>query len=164
MGNTCTPVADACWCMAKPIQYCKLKKKKNLSVKIPWTREPGNDSPPLGPQALICRFPHGYLALLPFLEILPGWASRACSLSAFRTLPSPTLSWQLKPDGIALSGSAHRFCWAARYTSEENFLVLKPSIYRRLCSSLQGQLCNLSVFNPAILPLGIHPPELKAPI
>ena len=85
-------------------------------------------------------------------------------LSAFRTLLSPTLSWQLKPDGIALSGSAHRFCWAARYTSEENFLVLKPSIYRRLCSSLQGQLCNLSVFNPAILPLGIHPPELKAPI
>ena len=28
--NTCTPVADACWCMAKPIQYCKVKKKKNL--------------------------------------------------------------------------------------------------------------------------------------
>ena len=27
MGNTCTPVADACWCMAKPIQYCKVKKK-----------------------------------------------------------------------------------------------------------------------------------------
>ena len=22
MGNTCTPVADSCWCMAKPIQYC----------------------------------------------------------------------------------------------------------------------------------------------
>ena len=25
MGNTCTPVADSC-CMAKPIQYCKVKK------------------------------------------------------------------------------------------------------------------------------------------
>ena len=24
MGNTCTPVADSCQCMAKPIQYCKL--------------------------------------------------------------------------------------------------------------------------------------------
>ena len=24
-GNTCTPVADSCWCMAKPIQYCKVK-------------------------------------------------------------------------------------------------------------------------------------------
>ena len=23
IGNTCTPVADSCWCMAKPIQYCK---------------------------------------------------------------------------------------------------------------------------------------------
>ena len=27
MGNTCTPVVDSCWCMAKPIQYCKVKKK-----------------------------------------------------------------------------------------------------------------------------------------
>ena len=23
-GNTCTPVADSCWCMAKPIKYCKV--------------------------------------------------------------------------------------------------------------------------------------------
>ena len=29
MGNACTPVADSCQCMAKPIQYCKVKKKKN---------------------------------------------------------------------------------------------------------------------------------------
>ena len=28
MGNTCTPMADSCECMAKPIQYCKVKKKK----------------------------------------------------------------------------------------------------------------------------------------
>ena len=26
LGNTCTPVADSCWCMAKPIQYCEVKK------------------------------------------------------------------------------------------------------------------------------------------
>ena len=25
IGNSCTPVADSCWCMAKPIQYCKIK-------------------------------------------------------------------------------------------------------------------------------------------
>ena len=24
MGNTCIPVMDSCWCMAKPIQYCKI--------------------------------------------------------------------------------------------------------------------------------------------
>ena len=24
-GNTCTPVVDSCQCMAKPIQYCKVK-------------------------------------------------------------------------------------------------------------------------------------------
>ena len=27
-GNLCTPVVDSCWCMAKPIQYCKVKKIK----------------------------------------------------------------------------------------------------------------------------------------
>ena len=38
-GNTCTPMADSCQCMAKPLQYCKvislqlklkLKKIKNF--------------------------------------------------------------------------------------------------------------------------------------
>ena len=24
IGNTCTSVANSCWCMAKPIQYCKV--------------------------------------------------------------------------------------------------------------------------------------------
>ena len=24
MGNTCTPMADSCACMAKPLQYCKV--------------------------------------------------------------------------------------------------------------------------------------------
>ena len=28
IGNTGIPVADSCWCMAKPMQYCKVKKKK----------------------------------------------------------------------------------------------------------------------------------------
>ena len=27
MGNTCTPMADSCQCMAKPIQYYKVKNK-----------------------------------------------------------------------------------------------------------------------------------------
>ena len=26
MGNTCTPMADSCQCIAKPIQYCKVNK------------------------------------------------------------------------------------------------------------------------------------------
>ena len=28
MGSTCVPVADSFWCVAEPIQYCKVKKKK----------------------------------------------------------------------------------------------------------------------------------------
>jgi len=33
MGNTCTPVADAYWCMAKPIQYCKVNNNNNKEKK-----------------------------------------------------------------------------------------------------------------------------------
>ena len=33
MGNTCTPVADSCQCMAKPVQYCKVKKKNLIFLK-----------------------------------------------------------------------------------------------------------------------------------
>ena len=32
MGNACTPMADSCQCMAKPIQYCKVKKKKKRNA------------------------------------------------------------------------------------------------------------------------------------
>ena len=31
IGNSCTPVVDSCQCMAKPIQYCKVKIKNKLS-------------------------------------------------------------------------------------------------------------------------------------
>ena len=33
IGNTCTPVADSCLCMAKPIQYCKVKKNNKKKIK-----------------------------------------------------------------------------------------------------------------------------------
>ena len=32
MGNTCIPMLGACWYMAKPIQYCKVKKKKKTGI------------------------------------------------------------------------------------------------------------------------------------
>ena len=40
MGNTCTPMADSCQSMIKPIQYCKeislkKEKKKKDSKQIP---------------------------------------------------------------------------------------------------------------------------------
>ena len=31
MGNTCTPVADSCQCMATPLQYCKV-----ISLQLKW--------------------------------------------------------------------------------------------------------------------------------
>ena len=33
MQNTCTPMADSCQCMAKPIQYCKVKKERKKEKK-----------------------------------------------------------------------------------------------------------------------------------
>ena len=33
MGNTCIPVADSFQYMAKPIQYCKVKKINKYQVK-----------------------------------------------------------------------------------------------------------------------------------
>ena len=33
IGNMCTPMADSCWCMAKPIQYCKV-----ISLQLKWIK------------------------------------------------------------------------------------------------------------------------------
>ena len=34
VGNTCTPMADSCECMAKPPQYCKVV---SLQLKREWS-------------------------------------------------------------------------------------------------------------------------------
>ena len=36
VGNSCTPVVDSCQCMAKPIQYCKVKKEKKRKEFLPF--------------------------------------------------------------------------------------------------------------------------------
>ena len=33
MGDTGTPVADSCQCMAKPLQYCKVISLQNKLIK-----------------------------------------------------------------------------------------------------------------------------------
>ena len=74
MGNTCTPMVDSCQCMAKPIQFCKVKKSQSVWLCVavvvqllscvqlfamPWT---------VAPQApLSMRFPRQeYWSGLPF--------------------------------------------------------------------------------------------------
>ena len=39
MGNTCTPMMDSTQCMARPIQYCKVKKKRIKCLGINLLRE-----------------------------------------------------------------------------------------------------------------------------
>ena len=33
IGNTCIPVVDSFWYMAKPVQYCKVKKQNKINLK-----------------------------------------------------------------------------------------------------------------------------------
>ena len=44
MGNTCTPVVDSCWCMAKLIQYCKFKNNNNNNTKNKNKKKKNNKS------------------------------------------------------------------------------------------------------------------------
>ena len=43
MGDTCTPMADSCQCMAKPLQYCKVislqlkKQNKRKQAVVSYT-------------------------------------------------------------------------------------------------------------------------------
>ena len=37
MGNTCIPVADSFRYLAKPIQYCKVKKKTKTGTHVSWS-------------------------------------------------------------------------------------------------------------------------------
>ena len=52
IGNSCTPVADSCQCMARPIQYCKGKLSKNKNLKeikcILWEKSLVNFPEPWG--------------------------------------------------------------------------------------------------------------------
>ena len=45
MGNTCIPVVDSCWYMAKPLQYCKVKNK----IKYIKKKKKKKESPPNKP-------------------------------------------------------------------------------------------------------------------
>jgi len=40
-GNMCTPMVDGCWCMAKPIQYCKVKINKYIYTYMIKKKESG---------------------------------------------------------------------------------------------------------------------------
>lgn len=96
----------------------------NTSISPRWLLLPAPT-----PEAMLCCL---CLALGPLaLPRIPlaGRESGASPLPASGTLLSPTRSWYLKHNEIALSCFAHRFCCAAQYTSEEKFLALKPSIY-----------------------------------
>ena len=48
MGNTCTPVADSCQCMAKPLPNCKVPslqlKSKSIYIKKYSHREISEES------------------------------------------------------------------------------------------------------------------------
>ena len=48
MGSTCVPVADSFWCVAEPIQYYKVKKKKEKQILV---RLSAASIPPFPPES-----------------------------------------------------------------------------------------------------------------
>ena len=45
IGNTCTPMADSCQCMVKPIIYCKVNKLIKLKKNKKKERKVGKSQP-----------------------------------------------------------------------------------------------------------------------
>ena len=57
MGNTCIPVADSFWYMAKPIQYCKFKKWNKIKKVWPFLLlENSRPLSPWGPSDFLLTF------------------------------------------------------------------------------------------------------------
>ena len=44
--HTCIPVADTCWCMAKPIQFCKVIQFSSVAQSCPTLCDPMNRNAP----------------------------------------------------------------------------------------------------------------------
>ena len=82
-GNLCTPVADSCWCMAKPIQYCKVKiSSVQFSLSVVSTLcDPMNRSTPGLPV---------HHQLLEFTQSHANRVSDAIQPSHPRSSPSPS--------------------------------------------------------------------------
>ena len=112
MGNTCIPVVDSCWCMAKPIQYCKvinLQLNKFIFLKIPYvgmfklwfqtcTRAPGSSKEPVPSVSGVMKFPSvSYCsgpcssAISHLLSLLQSVTLLVCSLYASVCMPAVVL-------------------------------------------------------------------------
>ena len=78
--NTCTPEADSCWCMAKPIQYCKVIQFSSVAQSCPTLCDPMNHSTPGLPV---------HHQLLEFTQIHVHWVGDAIQPSHPLLFPSP---------------------------------------------------------------------------
>ena len=89
MGNTSTPVADSCQCMAKPIQYCKVislqLKKKQKNKKNRSSSHAGDERA---------------MDLIPGLGRSPGGGNRRHS-----SILAGIISWTEEPGKLQSMGS-----------------------------------------------------------
>ena len=89
IGNPYISAADSCWCMAKPIQYCKVKKNTNIN----WT----------SPNKNILRF--GGLEYIPMFNISVDSRSLSqlsSSCSSFLLIVSFSLSGHICADNAIM--------------------------------------------------------------
>ena len=80
MGNTCTPVADSCQCMAKLLQYCKVIQFSSVTQSYPIFCDPMNRSTPGLPV---------HHQLPEFTQIHVHWVGDAIQPSHPLSSPSP---------------------------------------------------------------------------
>ena len=98
MGNTCTPMADSCWCMAKPIQYCKVIKINTFKLNNNNNNKRKSWKPSLGKEGQMAQGePDG--GIWTPLRFTPSPSCSSLSLVLGISLP---LVWYIKLGSLHL--------------------------------------------------------------
>ena len=104
IGNMCTLEADSCWCMAKPIQYCKVIQFSSVAQSCPTLCDPMNHSMPGLPV---------HHQLLEFTQIHVHWVSDVIQPS------HPVVPFSSCPQSLPASESfpmSQVFAWGGQST------------------------------------------------
>ena len=73
MGNMCTPMADSCQCMAKPIQYCKVIRLQLKFFNVCFLTIKKKKESRAGHRWWTSLFPVLYTALATSQEVSESW-------------------------------------------------------------------------------------------
>ena len=166
IGNKCTPLADACWCMAKPIQYCKVKKKK-IIIKKKEKKNEGLAFVSTVKDTHTCYLidPHNDLGkyTVSHLRSCIHGRSPAASNVPVQTQPRGDVLHQMTPSQPSRSSLVSCKCrWGSKITripslagfGNLSWLLRKPAVHLRtqetgkLCESSGDEWISLALYDP----------------